>query len=115
MDLFAQCATLLLSAKSEHAKPPGRDAWIGRPALVRASARDTLASAGAERQSRRPQPARPGLVRGARGAACAARPGFGAVLGWPSHAPRSATVRGLGAADMLARNPRGEDTRWQSG
>ena len=30
-------------------------------------------------------------------------------------APRSATVRGLGAGDMLARNPRGEDTRWQSG
>jgi len=23
--------------------------------------------------------------------------------------------RGHGAADMLARNPRGEDTRWQSG
>src|SRR5208283_1197346 len=49
-------------------------------------------------------------VRCARGAACAARPGFGAVHGRPSQAPRSATVRGHGAADMLARKPRGEDT-----
>jgi pimeloyl-ACP methyl ester carboxylesterase len=41
--------------------------------------------------------------------------GLRSGLGRPSHAPRSATVRGLGAGDMLARNPRGEDTRWQSG
>ena len=41
--------------------------------------------------------------------------GLRSGLGRPSHAPRSATVRGLGARDMLARNPRGEDTRWQSG
>ena len=31
------------------------------------------------------------------------------------HHPRTATVRGHGTADMLDRNPRGEDTRWQSG
>jgi hypothetical protein len=42
-------------------------------------------------------------------------PDSAAVLGRPLQAPRSDTVRGHGATDMLARNLRGKDTRWRSG
>jgi hypothetical protein len=55
---------VLLSAESERPDGGVPGCRSGRPALVRAEARDTLASARAKQQSRRPQPARPGLVRG---------------------------------------------------
>jgi hypothetical protein len=88
---------------------------FGRAASVSSSTRKTAPFARGKQSRRLFRPRRLRIVCCARGAACAARPGFGAVLGRPSQAPRSATVRGHGAADMLARNPRGEDTRWQSG